>query len=260
MTQHRIDMSTDIAWEEWGRRDPYFGVITDPKFRSTDLNEQAKREFFESGARHTHGVLTTIRKHIDPSFAPRSVLDFGCGVGRLLVPFAAIADDVVGLDVSSSMLLEAQKNCDAHRVRNVRLFESDDALSALSGAFDLIHSCIVFQHIPVQRGRGIFAKLLQHLRPGGVGALQLTYSKTRFASTCGVAPPAPITAPLLDVPAQPIAAGGDPEMQMNPYNMNEILFLMQHHGVQRFYVEFSDHGGELGVFLFFSLSGSATAI
>jgi SAM-dependent methyltransferase len=262
MTEHQGDMSTDIAWEEWGRRDPYFGVITDPKFRSTDLNEQAKREFFESGATHVHGVLTTIRNHIDPDFAPRSVLDFGCGVGRLLGAFAKIADDVVGLDVSSSMLREAQRNCDEHLLRNVQLLVSDDALSALTGAFDLIHSSIVFQHIPVERGRAIFSKLLQHLRPGGVGALQLTYSKMRFAPTCGVAPPPPpppalalaATAPFVEVPAQPMATV-DPEMQMNPYNINEILFLMQHHGVRQFYVEFSDHGGELGVFLFFSVPG-----
>jgi SAM-dependent methyltransferase len=257
MTEHQIDIGTDIAWEEWGRRDPYFGVITDPKFRSAYLNEQAKLEFFESGARHVHGVLTTIRKHIDPDFAPRSVLDFGCGVGRMLGAFAKIADDVVGLDVSSSMLQEAQRNCDEHLLRNVRLLVSDDALSALTGTFDLIHSAIVFQHIPVERGRVIFSKLLKHLRPGGVGALQLTYSKARFASTCGVAPPpppAPAPAPLVEVvPAQQMATV-DPEMQMNPYNMNEILFLMQHHGVRQFYVEFSDHGGELGVFLFFSVS------
>ena len=42
---------------------------------------------------------------------------------------------------------------------------------------------------------------------------------------------------------------------MNPYNMNEILFLMQCQGVQRIYIEFSDHGGELGVFIFFSVNG-----
>src|SRR6266404_4403273 len=138
--EHCMDMSTDVAWEEWGRRDPYFGVITDPKFRSSGLNENSKREFFESGESHVHGVLATIRKHIDPGFTPRTVLDFGCGVGRLLVPFAKIADRVVGLDVSSSMLQEAQRNCDDRQLRNVRLFVSDDALSLLTGTFDLIHS------------------------------------------------------------------------------------------------------------------------
>ena len=144
-------MSTDIAWEEWGRRDPYYGVITDPKFRRSEMDDRIKREFFESGESHVHGVLTTIRRHVDPDFAPRTVLDFGCGVGRLLVSFAKIADEVVGVDVSSSMLQEAQRNCDERQLRNVRLLASDDSLSTLNGQYDLIHSCIVFQHIPVGR-------------------------------------------------------------------------------------------------------------
>jgi 2-polyprenyl-3-methyl-5-hydroxy-6-metoxy-1,4-benzoquinol methylase len=251
MTEHRIDMSTDIAWEEWGRRDPYFGVITNPKFRRAEIDRESKREFFESGESHVHGVLTTIRKHVDPAFAPRRVLEFGCGVGRLLMAFAKTADEVVGLDVSPSMLREARSNCDEHHVPNVRLLASDDSLSSLNGSFDLIHSCIVFQHIPVERGRAIFSRLLEYLRPGGVGAIQLTYSKTRFAATHGIAPPAPT---LAEAPASLIVPDADPEIQMNPYNMNELMFLMQSRGVQQFHVEFSDHGGELGVFLFFSVT------
>jgi SAM-dependent methyltransferase len=243
-----MDMSTDAAWEEWGRRDPYFGVITDPKFRSVGINENARQEFFASGESHVHGVLSTIRKHIDPGFVPRTVLDFGCGVGRLLIPFAKIAEDVLGLDVSPSMLQEARQNCDEQQLHNVRLFRSDDALSTLTGSFDLIHSCIVLQHIPIDRGRAIFSQLLRHLRPGGVGAVQLTYSKTRFAETHGVAPRSLLPAA---VPARPVPADADPEIQMNPYNMNEILFAIQTCGVLRFHAEFTDHGGELGVFLFF---------
>jgi 2-polyprenyl-3-methyl-5-hydroxy-6-metoxy-1,4-benzoquinol methylase len=260
MNEHRKDMSTDLAWEEWGRRDPYYGVITNPKFRRSEMDDHSKREFFESGESHVHGVLTTIRRFVDPGFAPRTVLDFGCGVGRLLIPFAKLADEVVGLDVSPSMLQEAQRNCDEHGVRNVRLIHSDDSLPTLTGSFDFIHSCIVFQHIPVDRGRAIFSKLLQHLCPGGVGAIQLTYSKTRFASTHGIAPvPPPTTLSLPDATPQSIAAA-DPEIQMNPYNLNEILFSMQCKGVQQFHAEFSDHGGELGIYLFFSVAGPKIAI
>jgi SAM-dependent methyltransferase len=250
-------MSTDGAWEEWGLRDPYFGVITNPKFRRGDLNEDAKREFFGDGETLVKYLFATIHRHIDPQFAPKKILDFGCGVGRLLMPFARVAEEVVGLDVSPSMLEEARRNCEERQLRNVRLLHSDDELSALSGTFDLIHSFIVFQHIPVQRGRAIFGKFLQHLRPGGVGAIHLTYSKARFASTHGVAPPA---LPSRTTTQQSIPTDADPEMQMNPYNMNEILFLLQCFGVQRTYVEFSDHGGELGVFLFFSLTGPAITI
>jgi 2-polyprenyl-3-methyl-5-hydroxy-6-metoxy-1,4-benzoquinol methylase len=257
MSSDRTDMSTDVAWEEWGRRDPYFGVITNPKFRRNGLNEDAKREFFGDGETLVNYLLATIHRHIDPQFTPKKILDFGCGVGRLLVPFARVAEEVVGLDVSPAMLEEARRNCEERHLRNVRLLPSDDDLSALSGSFDLIHSFIVFQHIPIRRGRAIFGKLLQHLRPGGVGAIHMTYSKTRFGSTHGVAPlesPSPAPTP------QAIPAEADPEMQMNPYNMNEILFLLQCVGVQRTYVEFSDHGGELGVFLFFSVTGAPIPI
>jgi len=242
------DMSTDSAWEEWGRRDPYFGVITDPKFRRSGITELTRREFFESGESHVRHVMATIRKYVDPEFSPRTVLDFGCGVGRLLVGFSKMAQEVAGVDVSPSMLQEARLNCEKHQLQNVLLLPSDDSLSSLTGSFDLIHSCIVFQHIPVERGRAIFARLLLHLGPGGVGAVQLTYSKRSFASTHGVAPP---MLPPLGAPARAVAANADPEIQMNPYNINEILFLLQCNGIRRLHTEFTDHGGELGVFLFF---------
>ena len=92
------DLSTDHEWEEWGRRDPYFGVITDPRFRSSEITEQSKREFFESGSNHVDYVMRTIHRVIAPDFAPRTVLDFGCGVGRTVIPFARIAQQVVGAD------------------------------------------------------------------------------------------------------------------------------------------------------------------
>jgi hypothetical protein len=41
-------MSTDSVWEEWGLRDPHFGVITDPKFRRSSMTDDTNRELFES--------------------------------------------------------------------------------------------------------------------------------------------------------------------------------------------------------------------
>lgn len=241
------DFSTDTAWEDWGRRDPYFGVITDPKFRRDKITEQSRSEFFDSGRGHVEYVLQMIRKHVDEKFEPRRVLDFGCGVGRVVIPFAGVAQEVVGLDVSSSMLREAERNCEVYGVTNARLLLSDDALTSLNGTFDLIHSCIVFQHIPVTRGNVLFAKLLQHLKVGGIGAVQLTYSKVQFASTQGLPPPElPHDLKKLAVPGDV-----DPARQMNPYNMNTILFMLQESQVRECYFDFTNHGGELGLFLFF---------
>jgi len=272
-------MSTDAEWEKWGQQDPYFGVITWDKFRADKLDDAARAEFFSFGQRHVENVLTSCRKYIDPQFTPTRVLDFGCGVGRLVVPFAAIAAEVVGVDVSPSMLAEARRNCDERGLANVVLELSDDQLSRVQGDFDLVHTVIVLQHIEPVRGRQIFKRLVELVRPGGIGALHLTYGKAFFPDTFGqppapppppppVAPPPPAPTPSLlrrllgrVPPAPPVAApapvveapapGGDPQMLMNAYNLSEIAFLLQTAGIAKFDAEFSDHGGELGVFLFF---------
>jgi SAM-dependent methyltransferase len=248
MNGSTVDMNSDREWEEWGRRDPYFGVITNPKYRRREMQEADKHEFFESGYWHVNYVMKTVHDHIDRDFKPCSILDFGCGVGRTLVSFAQIAQEAVGLDISSSMLQEASKNCRERGLTNVRLLRSDDALSALTPPYDLIHSCIVFQHIPFERGRNLFRQLLGLIAPRGIGAFHFLYSKSQYAEAYGV-PPA-ITAAVTTQPRQ-TSSIADPEIQMNPYNMTEILFLIQTAGVRRFYADFTDHGGELGLFLFF---------
>jgi len=248
-------MNTDKEWEKWGKKDPYFGVITHEKFRSRNLTEDAKKEFFESGRSHINHVLEVCRQHIDPDFSPKRVLDFGCGTGRLVIPLAEIAEHVVGLDVSDSMLEEAFKNCNNYSTKTVRLLKSDDTLSCLDGCFDFIHSWIVFQHIPVDRGRRIFRNLFDHLEEGGICAVQFTYSKDIFAKRYGLPlrklPLIKILMKIKRLVRRLVKIECDPDMQMNPYNVNELLFLIQSQGIRNLHVEFTDHGGELGVFLYF---------
>lgn len=268
-------MSTDKAWQEWGERDPYFAVITLPEFRMGRIDDAARQRFFEMGAHHAKYVLALCRRHVDPQFAPKRVLDFGCGVGRVLLPFAQDAEEAVGIDISQAMLAEAQANAERMGIANVRLLQSDDALTRLQGQFDLVHSAIVFQHIDVQRGRRLFARLLEHLAPGGIGAIQITYGKAIHADTYGQ-PPAPrpdtlgpaaetsgttasggawwsrlAARPAAPPVVTPTPPGKDPEMQMNPYNLTELAFMIQSAGVERMHTTFTDHGGEWGVFLFF---------
>ena len=261
-------MSTDFEWQKWGLQDPYFSVLTDPKFRKGEITAEAKQEFFASGRVHVEHVLSACRKYVDPAFAPKRVLDFGCGVGRLVLPFAAVAREVVGVDISEAMLAEARRNCVERGALNVELYKSDDALTQLVGHFDLMHTAIVFQHIDTQRGTKIFRRLLEHIAPGGIGAVQLTYAKAYHPDTLGAPPPPTSTArptswwraarpkPANIEAATTLASGGaepgrDPEMQMNPYNLNQLLFLMQSAGVTEFHTDFTDHGGELGVFMYF---------
>jgi SAM-dependent methyltransferase len=264
-------LDTDTAWEQWGARDPYYGVLTDPKFRAAAITADGKEQFFASGKLHVDHVIEQIRKGFDPAFEPARVLDFGCGVGRLLVAFAGHAKEVVGMDVSRSMRAEAQRNCDARGLGHVAIVASDDRLSAAAGSFDLVHSCLVLQHVEVARGRDIFAQLVSRIRPGGFGALQVTFAWDLYAESFGQPPPPPpppppsamarlkrllrrCLAPFHAAPepvVAPVVENPDPEMQMNYYNLSELMFVLQRAAVHRVQVELADHGGAFGALLIF---------
>ena len=166
-------MSTDHDWEKWGASDPYFGVFSREKFRTSEMTAQARADFFASGEAHISRTLESLRSAFDPGFEPRTALDFGCGVGRLLIPLAKRTQHATGVDVSPSMIAEARRNCEAAQVSNVSFVASDDALSQLDGSFDLVHSQIVLQHIPWRRGRKILQSMAAQVAPGGCLAVQL---------------------------------------------------------------------------------------
>lgn len=261
-------MSTDSEWQTWGVRDPYFAVLTNPKFRSNIITPEAKLEFFESGRATVDHVLGMCRRFINADFAPHRVLDFGCGVGRMTIAFAAQAREVVGMDIAESMLAQARLNCHERGCGNVELVRSDDSLSAAAGQFDLVHSCLVLQHLELARGRALFAELVGKVRPGGCGAIQLPFGCDRHETTFGAVPEPPAVsranlflsrakaigrsaAVRLKLRRPPLPVSSDPEMQMNYYNLSELMFILQREGVQRVCSEFTNHGGALGVYMFF---------
>jgi 2-polyprenyl-3-methyl-5-hydroxy-6-metoxy-1,4-benzoquinol methylase len=242
---------SDKNWEQFGRQNPYYGVITHDQYRLENLTAECRQEFFASGVAHLEAVLFTVRQRLDVAFAPRRALYFGCGVGRLLIPLARVAEEVTGVDVSDAMLEEARKNCAAQSVQNVHLFKSDDALSRVDGTYDFIHSFIVFQHIPVRRGERIFAQLLTRLAPGGVGVIHFTYGQEFEYRKWSV---------WMD---QHVPGGGKllnlskgrkwsaPRMQMFSYDLNVLFTLLQKAGIPNFFTTFENHGGNLGVMLYF---------
>jgi SAM-dependent methyltransferase len=266
---------TDIEWEKWGSRDPYFGVLTHDRFRSTALTAAAYNDFFESGRDYARTVLATCRRHFGIEFDPQRVLDLGCGVGRVLVPFAEISESVVGTDVSESMLAEARRNCARFGITNAELVRSDDALTEVEGTFDLVHSTIVLQHIESERGLDLIARLVERITPGGAAAIHVTYGRNYGKCRYGRPIPEPVRPPptryrrmramvreLLRtssstrsaVDVSP-AASADPVMMMYHYDLSRIAYIFHAAGATGFHAEFTDHGGELGATLYARTSG-----
>ena len=244
--------NTDREWERFGATDPYYGVLTEEKYRKGNLTPKAKEAFFKSGEEYIAKVMASIRKHLDSSYTPRKALEFGCGVGRLVIPLAKLAERVVGIDISESMIAEAKRNCESVSIRNVTFLRCDDELSQLFGEkYDLVHSYTVFQHLPVRRGEAIFKRLLQHLENGGVCVIHFTYAKGPKVRTASpwIKSHIPLAKNLINLIRG--RAFFAPQMAMNPYDLNRLLLGVQRQQVREFYAEYTDHGGELGILLYF---------
>lgn len=224
-------------WEQFGRQEPYFGVLANARFRRAQLDDATLDEFFASGYLQIAAMLDMAEAHAGRPLELSRALDFGCGVGRLAIALAQRADEAVGVDVSPSMLAEARRNCDARGVDNVTLVETR-ALSSLQERFDLITSHIVFQHIPSTTGYELLGRLADLLAPGGVAVMQFTLS-----------PVSPLARPFYAIlrsvpPARRIwnlvrgRRADFPFMEMNVYSLERLLAVLERSGINDATVRF----------------------
>lgn len=169
---------TDRDWTKIAEEEPYWGILSSEEFRGRELSPEMREKFFSEGEGFVSELFAQIKRQL-PDFRPSRSLDFGCGVGRLLIPIARRSTEAVGIDIAPKMLELATFNIKNAGLTNTSLVASDDNLSMVSGEFDFIHSYIVLQHIPLERGYIYFRRLLGLLVLGGVFAIQFTFGKRR---------------------------------------------------------------------------------
>lgn len=243
--------ATDETWEYFGQKCPYYGVVTRKQNRPEYFDEKAREEFFQTGRQYITWLMEFIRKNINPDFRPKNSVDFGCGVGRLLIPIAEESISAVGIEVSPSMIEEAKVNCHLSGVHNVQFVKTSDELASSRGRFDFINSFIVFQHIPPKRGYGIFQQLLALLQDGGLGAVHFTYCdpgrrRERYMS------PIYRKIPLLFafknmLNKKPLF---EPRMDMAEYSLNKLFRILHENGCDLNHTVFTNHG-VMGVVIVF---------
>ncbi len=230
-----IANNPDRDWERWAKIDPYYAVLTADRYKKDNIDTD---EFFRSGELHIARIFETLYR-LDPAFRPKVSLDFGCGVGRLLIPLSRISQRVVGVDISPTMLGTAEQNLYERGIANCSLIESDDSLSRVPGGMDFIHSFIVFQHIPAKQGEKIFAALLSKLAPGGMGAVHFPF--WRYASRLHkFATAATNRFDVLNKIANVLRGRPmfQPKMQYNHYSLDRLYRLLYEANCSRIHCEF----------------------
>jgi SAM-dependent methyltransferase len=148
-------------WNTRARQNPFLYVCT------TDASNE--EEFWLSGERDlTERVLDGLDLASDAT-----VVEIGCGVGRLLRPLSKRVGRAIGVDISTEMIARGRRLCSD--LANVEFQRCEGDLKGIDdGICDFVFSHIVFQHLPRRIYITRYLKeALRVLKPGGVLRVQV---------------------------------------------------------------------------------------
>ncbi len=149
-------------------------------------NYQTEEVFAQSGRDTANSLLESLMNLYRPSW---KVLDIGCGIGRVLKPLTKHFHNLVGIDVSSTMIAKSKTWLAKHP--HVTTFENSgvDLREFDDESFNLVYSYVAFQHMP----RPVFEQYLREvnrvLTAEGYFALQIPigpYCDVPIEDTIGI--------------------------------------------------------------------------
>lgn len=138
---------TGATWHDHAKVGEYLGRVG--RLEARLAGEQALAELLPTGA--------------------RSVLDLGCGDGRLAAVVLAVCPSIeraVVVDRSPPMLAAARERFAGDRRVSVAEGDLDDPIDRL-GSFDVIVSGFAIHHLEDDRKRSLYAEAAATLAPGG---------------------------------------------------------------------------------------------
>ena len=148
------------------------GAPLPPRRLRARAGEPGAHAFVESGRQTAADLAALVRGAGREPVDLRSVLDFGCGAGRVLPHFAEQAPEAacMGCDVDEAAIRWAARH---HRRLGWSLTSFQPPLPFADGSFDLVYSVSVFSHL----GGGLAALWLDELRrvlaPNGLALLSV---------------------------------------------------------------------------------------
>jgi len=153
-------------WNRAAEENPYYYVSS---YGSYDADRNMD-EFWASG----RAIWTDLKSSIGYSPAPGdTVVEIGCGVGRLTRAISPEVGRVISLDISENMLAIARQA----NLPNVdfRVAEGFTLPSVPDASVELVLAYCVFQHLPSEDAlKSYLQEMHRVLRPGGVMAFTLS--------------------------------------------------------------------------------------
>jgi 2-polyprenyl-3-methyl-5-hydroxy-6-metoxy-1,4-benzoquinol methylase len=162
---------TQSAFDDFAAREPYFAVVTAPRFLRANLTPEHEREFFASGEVLVDRIFAIIEAALVQKFAPVSMLEYGCGVGRLAIPLSRRPGSVTAVDRSGVMSDLAKREAARRGAGHIQ-FQTPEEFAATSRRFDLVVCYHVLQRLRPGHGLGLIRQLVERISSDGVGVFQ----------------------------------------------------------------------------------------
>lgn len=102
-----------------------------------------------------------------------TVLDLGCGWGRILKPVMDRGARGIGLDISGEMLSRSYEHLRRSGHRPPLIRADGSRLPFKSERFDMIYSFLVLQHLSKRDGEAVFREIERVLKPNGVAYIRV---------------------------------------------------------------------------------------
>jgi hypothetical protein len=159
------------AWSHLGAVEPHYSVLTNARFRPAAL-PGALDDFWHSGQSEAERFVRTLAAHTF-SFAGKTCMEYGCGVGRVTSGLSRAFARVEAYDISAAHLDLARARVRDLGITNVRFHEcSANTLDVLEPC-DVFYSRLVFQHNPPPVIAELIRQALGALRPEGIAVFQV---------------------------------------------------------------------------------------
>jgi SAM-dependent methyltransferase len=161
-------------WDARARENARFYV-------ATGREDWTDTEFYQSGERTVAEEILTDMINICQGKNPKrmTVLEIGCGVGRVTRALAQVFGEVYGVDISGEMVRQAQAA--VADLPHVHIFRNNGKDLEVLGSirFDFVFSSIVFQHIPSREVIESYTLAVRRrLRPGRLFKFQVQGAET----------------------------------------------------------------------------------
>jgi cyclopropane fatty-acyl-phospholipid synthase-like methyltransferase len=157
------------TWRVLGEEDPLWAILSRPDKRGNRWNVE---EFFKSG----EAEIAAIEQYCANLHRPENrnvALDFGCGVGRLTRALSSRYANVIGVDISSSMIGRARElHADLTNARFVENVQPDLRFVD-DTSVDFIYSVITLHHMPAALQQNYIGEFMRILSPRGFAVFQI---------------------------------------------------------------------------------------